>query len=321
MKPAILALALTLGVCLFVPSMARADEGQQCPSDPVDMFISYGADIICAIDQPGNSDLFRFDGTAGERIKIYTVGTSSPCIELVGVTTACDSRYSQFSIDTVLPKTQEYTIRVFDGRLGTGTFNLFLERTVPQSPNARQITYGQNLADKFGLAGDLDEFFFTASVGDLVDITTVSGSGSPCIALYAPDAKTAWSACDSRYHNFELRQALTLAGNYTILIFDPNSSTADYTVTLKCLAGPCVVTQIPDVSGYITLRGTPLSGTGVSLAQPGAPGPQLTSTDMNGYYQFLHIISGQPFTVFVKGPVSDDSGKRFSGDAAKSSSQ
>ena len=89
MKPAIVALALTLGICLLFPSVARAQEGQQCGPDPVNMFIAYGADILCSIDQVGNSDFFRFDGTAGERIYIETLGTTYPCIELVGVTTAC----------------------------------------------------------------------------------------------------------------------------------------------------------------------------------------------------------------------------------------
>ena len=42
------------------------------------MFIAYGADILCGIDQPGNSDLFRFNGTAGERIKIETLGRAAP---------------------------------------------------------------------------------------------------------------------------------------------------------------------------------------------------------------------------------------------------
>ncbi len=87
---AIVALMLTLGVSLLFPIVARAQEGQQCGPDPVNMFIAYGADIVCAIDQPGTSDLFRFDGTAGERIEIEDIGlTGYPCIELVGVTQRC----------------------------------------------------------------------------------------------------------------------------------------------------------------------------------------------------------------------------------------
>jgi hypothetical protein len=271
------------------------------------MFIAYGADVLCSIDQVGNSDFFRFDGTSGERIKIETLGTGRPCIELVGVTSAC-GYYGQNWIDTVLPTTQEYTIRVYDGGLATDTFSLFLEREVPHNPDARQEAYGQNLTGQFDLAGDLDEFFFTASAGDVVDITTISTSGRPCFTLFAPDAQTTWNVC-GYYGSNELRTPpLTLAGNYTIFLYDGGNLAADYRVVLACILGPCVITPIPDVSGYITLRGAPLPHAGVSLTQPGSPSPQLAITDSNGYYQFLHIISGQTFNVLIHGPASLDFG-------------
>ena len=53
MKPAMVALTLTLGVCLLFPSVASAQEGMPCTPDPVDMFIVYGNLITCSIDQPG----------------------------------------------------------------------------------------------------------------------------------------------------------------------------------------------------------------------------------------------------------------------------
>ena len=74
--------------------------------------------------------------------------------------------------------------------------------------------------------------------------------------------------------------------------------------------------QVPDVSGYIYLMGTPLAGRGVSLTQTGAPGPQLTTTDNNGYYQFLHIVPAEPFNVFIYGPATpeDASGSTANGE-------
>jgi hypothetical protein len=306
MKPAMVALTLTLAVCLLFPIVARAQEGQQCGPDPVNMFIVYGADVLCQIDQPGNSDFFRFDGTAGERIKIETLGTSNPCIELVGVVTGCGYGLQNW-IDTVLPNTQEYTIRVWDNNDSTDTFSLFLEREVPHNPDARQEAYGQNLPGQFDLAGDLDEFFFTASAGDVVDIKTL-GPSNPCFTLYAPDARTTWNACGYGGEN-ELRTgALAAGGTYTIFMWDNNNNPASYRVILECITGPCVVTQIPDVSGYVSLRGAPLPHAGVSLTQPGSPSPQLAITDSNGYYQFLHIISGQTFNVLIHGPASLDFG-------------
>ena len=58
MNLAIVALMLTLGLSLLFPIVAKADEGQQCPADPVNMFIGYGADVLCSIDVTGNSRLF-----------------------------------------------------------------------------------------------------------------------------------------------------------------------------------------------------------------------------------------------------------------------
>ena len=310
MKLATLTWAFTLGICLLFSIGAHASEGTQCGPDPVDMFIGYGADILCAIDVPGEADLFRFDGTAGERIKIETLGTGYPCIELVGVTTGCTGH--QNWIDVVLSTTQEYTIRVYDNAHGTGNYALFLERTVPPGPDATQITYGQNLPENIDLAGDLDEYFFTASVNDVVDITTIGGSNYPCFVLFAPDGTTTWTACTG--HDNELRtNPLALAGTYTILVYDNATLVGNYRVVLECITGPCVVTPIPDVAGYARFQGAPLVNAGVSLTQPGAPSPQLTHTDANGYYQFLHILSGQTYNVLIHGQGT--LGRSDSGDA------
>src|ERR1035438_8382103 len=80
-----------------------------------------------------------------------------------------------------------------------------------------------------------------------------------------------------------------------------NDGTATYTMEVSCIVGMCGTTTIPDVSGYAAFQGAPLVGAGVSLTQPGAPSPQLTRTDSNGYYQFLHIIAGQTYNVLIHG--------------------
>jgi len=315
-KSTIVALALTLAVCMLFPSVASAQKGMPCTSDPVDMFIMYGNLITCSLDQPGIVDIYRFNGTAGQRIEIVADG-ANPCIELVGVTTGCGNGARNW-VDKVLTTTQEYTIRVYDYYPnGTGPYTLDLESVVPPSPNARQTAYGQYLTDQINPAGDIEPVFsFTASVGDVVDI--LSDGANPCITLYAPDTVTSWNGCGNGSQNEIRTQPLTLAGTYTILVYDyyPNGS-GPYSVDLQCLSGPCVVTPIPDVSGYVTLQGTPLAHAGVSLTQPGANGPQLTTTDNNGYYQFLHAIAGQTFNVLIHGPVvPQDFGKPASAEPA-----
>ena len=86
-----------------------------------------------------------------------------------------------------------------------------------------------NLTDQFPLAGDLDEFFFTASAGDVVDVLTTSTSIYPCFTLFAPDATTTWTRCYGGYETEELRTpALPLAGTYTIFLWDQYNSVGGY---------------------------------------------------------------------------------------------
>jgi len=301
LKSTIVALTLTLAVCLLFPIGARA-QGTPCTGQPNEP-ISYGNIITCSIAAPGDSQTFVFNGTTGERIEVaISSGTNYPCVELVGVATACGSGDRNW-IDTVLTQTRQYTIRTYDYHpSGTLNYTLALQRAVPPSPSATQITYGNNLPGQINPYGDLVPYFFTASVGDVVDVAVVSGSNYPCIVLYAPDAQTTWGACGLGDRNEIRTNPLTLAGNYTILVYDYHpSGVLSYNLDLECLGGPCVVIPIPDVSGYATFQGAPLVRAGVSLTQPGAPSPQLTRTDNNGYYQFLHIIAGQTYNVLIHG--------------------
>ena len=271
------------------------------PNEP----ISYGNIITCSIASPGDSGTFVFNGTTGERIEVAISSTTNfPCIELVGVATACSYGTDRNWIDTVLSQTRQYTIRAYDYyATGTLSYTLALERAVPPSPNATQMTYGNNLPGQVNPLGDLVPYFFTASAGDIVDVTVVSNTNFPCIVLYAPDTLTTWNACSYGTDRNEIRtNPLSLAGTYTILVFDYYATgTLSYNLDLECLGGPCIITPIPDVSGYATFQGAPLVGAGVSLTQPGAPSPQLTRTDNNGYYQFLHILPGQTYNVLIHG--------------------
>jgi hypothetical protein len=301
MKSAIALWAPTLAVCLLFCTAARA-QGMPCTGQPNEP-ISYGNIITCSIAAPGDSQTFVFNGTTGERIEVAISSPSNfPCIQLVGVTTACGAGERNW-IDTVLTQTRQYTILTYDYYAsGTLNYTLALQRAVPPSPSATQITYGNNLPGQINPYGDLAPYFFTASVGDIVDVTVVSGSNFPCIVLYAPDGTTTWNACGAGERNVITTNPLTLAGNYTILVYDYYPSGAlSYNLDLECLGGPCVVTPIPDVSGYISLQGAPLANRGVTLIQPGEH-LKFTMTDNNGYYQFLHAVAGKTFNVMIAGP-------------------
>ena len=100
----------------------------------------------------------------------------------------------------------------------------------------------------------------------------------------------------------ELRTpALPLAGNYTIFLYDGGNVASAYRVVLECITGPCVVVQIPDLSGYLTLRGSTAGESVGGYRNTRSWGDQTTTTDQNGYYQFLKAPGGN-FTVYA--PIS-----------------
>jgi len=307
-KAALTLFAALIGFSLFCSTMAVAQgEGQQCSGNP-NQLISYGNVILCSIQQEGSSGTFEFNGNAGDRVEVEVVSSAYwPCVELVGVTTACGAGNRNW-IDTVLSTTKQYTIRVYGysyNNVGNYTFDL--ESVVPHSPNARQTRYGLNLSDQINPFGDLDTFFFTASAGDVVDITVASGDYWPCITLYAPDAKTTWNACGAGNRNEMRTPALTMAGTYTILHYGYGyNNTGSYNVDVECLAGPCIQVQIPALAGYLMLRGAPLANQLVGIVSPNPGGGQTTTTDPNGYYQFLTVPSGT-FTVYAPISAQDNS--------------
>ena len=71
-------LALAFGVALLGAASAQAQpEGQPCAPEPTDQLVAYGDHVYpCAIDQAGDSDLFRFQGVAGELVAIRVTDQS-----------------------------------------------------------------------------------------------------------------------------------------------------------------------------------------------------------------------------------------------------
>ena len=57
---------ITVGSC---PSVSKAaDVPIPCESEPTDMSIDYDDVITCSINIVGDSDIFRFVGTAGHKV-------------------------------------------------------------------------------------------------------------------------------------------------------------------------------------------------------------------------------------------------------------
>jgi hypothetical protein len=71
-------IVLWLGLFLILTGSALAEvEGIPCSPEPTEMSFTYGDLITCQINSVGDSDIFRFSGSAGQNIVLQVTSTSS----------------------------------------------------------------------------------------------------------------------------------------------------------------------------------------------------------------------------------------------------
>lgn len=232
---------ILVGILAIYQQGYTATDNTTCSAEPTDMTISYGTAITCAIDVEGDSDLFRFTGSAEDVIVIqvaWNSGSMRPCIELIAPDNshieACANAFTN-RIDTTLTQTGTYTalVDVFSG--GTGAYALALERLIEPSPNAQAIEYGELAEGQIDPEGELDLFFFAGIAGEtvLLQVAWQSGSARPCVQLIAPNNERT-QACSNAFTN-RIDMTLDQTGTYTVLIEVFFGGTANYTFTLERL--------------------------------------------------------------------------------------
>ena len=328
LKSTIVALTLTLAVCLLFPSAALA-QGTNCPPEPAQNTpIADGQVYIgsnCNLYSPGDVDSFIFSATSGETYHLALgINGAAPvniCMKLydpnfMKIFDACTSAgfpNYQYSVvnDRMLTTTGTYTVVIYEGSTGTVSYALALERLLPFAPNAQQINLSTQIPGDINPITDTNEFTFASATTGMEEVSATlptNASQNLCLRVYQPNRTPVQNdICTSiGFPNY----VYTVQVDFTppqdgmsmaFLYVAGNDGTATYTMEVSCIVGMCGTTTIPDVSGYAAFQGAPLVGAGVSLTQPGAPSPQLTRTDSNGYYQFLHIIAGQTYNVLIHG--------------------
>jgi hypothetical protein len=169
-------------------------------------------------------------------------------------------------------------------------------------PTDMAISYGDLITCAIDVAGESDVFRFLGSDGEnaVLQVTSL-GSFSPCMELVAPD-NTRTVECGAAVSQ-RIDTTLNLTGTYTVLVSALIPSSGAYTFALQCLTGPCIIAPVPDVSGCIKLKGSPLANHRVILKQTTEP-DQTTTTDANGCYEFENIVSGKRFDVIIEGPIA-----------------
>lgn len=267
MRGLVVTLALVLGCA--APAMAQG-ESVPCMPEPTDMSIDYGDVVQCDLVNAGDTDLFRFSGTAGETVVVLLTFLDAPfpSVELFGpdderitVATGTSNAFLRASLD----QSGSHKLLIRTGSGGT-SFVITLERVAPvPSPNAHVVCQGcQTPTETLEPRGEMDTFHFAGSAGNTIVVQMTLQSGTfPSIELYAPSGTFVGSATGTS--TAVLNAQLPESGTYTLLARHGSASASvAYTLSFQCLSCPplpptCVV-EPSFAGGTLTLHftlGTP----------------------------------------------------------------
>lgn len=256
---------LLLSLTLLIASNARAETEpiSACPAEPTDTFVAYGDKIMCDIADSTDLDIFRFPGSANERVRITIVrtGGSDVCIQLrrgmngSSIDSNCTDVFQNDSIalEDVLDKADNYIIVVSGG--GTATYGLALDRVNPAPPYAVSIFNGFPLNHALDPRPDLDFATFSANTGDLMQVRIRRVSGNDvCIDLRRPNGTRVNINCTDVFQNdtVAIESTFDASGTYTVMV---SGSTGSYELSLQCITGSCP--SVPTCNGLpATIVGT-----------------------------------------------------------------
>ena len=240
---------------IALPIAAHAAvEGRACAAEPTDEVIAYGDLITCDFSPNGDSDLFRFQGTAREHVFVTATrpsGQVSPCIQLFRpsggtpfASSTCTGGGFTFTVSGTLDETGLWTIKIFDGGTtqNVGPYAVVLDRLSPPPPAAEPLDYGATFIGEINPLGDADLFVIGGTLGSTISIQTakVGGSVRPCVYLYDPDGVLVASDCHTVGSSFAITTTLQKDGTHTVYIADRgNSEIGTFSLTLQCLSGVC----------------------------------------------------------------------------------
>jgi len=305
-------------IALLVACSSLAQGAQDlaipCEDEPTDMPIEFGDIIECCISPVADTDIFRFTGTAGERIMITIVDRTSFGAFPVAVvydpqpvpidTLGSNDAGTRVTLD--LQATGTYTILIREsGNNDTACYNLALQRLIP-TPSSAEILFNdwvhQSLID---VAGDSDIILFEGEAGSRIMLTLLdrtSFGAYPLAEIFNPSG----AAVDVLGINDSAERVfldLSETGTYTILLRENgDNETASYSLAMQD-----VLPFVPDLSltyGAV-LQGhiTPAGDSDIALLRLGSDTVvELTLTDQTSFGAFpiaeVYDMSGQLLATF-----------------------
>lgn len=252
-------LPLTLaafGLLIVAPGPVLAqDTSEACGAEPTALDIGYGDFIDCTLQGSIDSDLFTWQGTAGEtailRVRALS-GSVEPCFTIFDpsnseiLQSSCANNNFLQELSFQLPSSGTYTASVQDGRQDeAGDYQLLLERLAPVSTSAAELS-GFGLIENHDIefAIDLDFYTFHSAADETFNIQAraLSGSVEPCLSLFDPAGnEVAASSCANNTFVQEISgfQPQT-RGVYLLQVEDGRADEAgNYDLTVQCLFGTC----------------------------------------------------------------------------------
>jgi len=209
--------------------------------------ISCGETICASITSSGQQDAYIFNGNANEIVNISAVGASGalcPAIKLISPSGGtiydtfpfCNTRTGNVS----LPVNGTYTIIVYARDIGqTGTYCVNLQ--FPSGRCAAGISCGQTVSSNIGPAPEMEVYAFSASAGEIVNVSAFGTSGNlcPAIELLSPSGTSLTNTfpfCNTRTGNINL----PTSGTYKINVYARDIGQAgNYNVNLQFTSGRC----------------------------------------------------------------------------------
>jgi len=259
-------LRTTVAVATIV-SMAQAQQ----PESPVSCSLTQPIQIVygqhtsgCSISPATNLDLFRFQGKAGDQVRLRVAGQSNdldPRVDIYSPTNtktpiaspSCSAPSwgtCTFQHAWTLKQTGTYTLVVSDnGNDNSGNYQLQLERIPPVIP-VPGIKSGQTVKDVISPSTDIDYFVFNGVAKDLVQFAVqgLTNNLDPVLEIW--DATTAttvaskscsapsWGTC-----TFNFSFNLPSTGRYYAIVYDSGAdNTGSYNLSATCLLGTCPTT-------------------------------------------------------------------------------
>ena len=226
--------------------------------------ITLGQTATGTISSAAQVDSYTFSANANDAVIVTVASTSgnlSPLIQLYDTNStligtapgSCASVASAEMSPVTLAATGVYTVTLSDcSGANTGGYNLYAQLTDNPS-GAVSLLLGQTAADTITSAAQSDSYTFSASAGNLVDLTMAVTTGTmiPRIRLYNPDGSLnssgqagGPSSCSGSSVEMNV-VPLSSSGTYTVLLGDcGDTNTGNYLVFAQRTNNPSGATPV-----------------------------------------------------------------------------